>query len=66
MSFRTDVLLRSEESADQVGMVVNTVPAAWAGPPLHHHDFDETFYVLCSRLTFQLEDELVTVGRSPT
>ena len=62
MPFHTDVLLRSEESADQAGVVVNTVPAGWAGPPLHHHDFDETFYVLAGRLTFQLGDELRSAG----
>jgi quercetin dioxygenase-like cupin family protein len=61
-SFDTKVLLRSEDSADQVGMVVNTVPAGWAGPPLHHHDFDETFYVLSGRLTFQLGDDLRPAG----
>jgi quercetin dioxygenase-like cupin family protein len=61
-SFDTSVLLRSEDSAGQVGMVVNTVPAGWAGPPLHHHDFDEAFYVLAGRLTFQLGDVLRPAG----
>jgi quercetin dioxygenase-like cupin family protein len=60
--FRAEVLLRSEESDGQVGIVVNTVPAGWAGPPLHHHDFDEAFYVLSGRLTFQLGDELRPAG----
>ncbi len=27
-------------------------------PPLHRHDFDETFYVLEGELTFQLVDDL--------
>jgi quercetin dioxygenase-like cupin family protein len=62
MPFHTNVLLRSEDSAGQAGMVVNTVPAGWAGPPLHHHDFDETFYVLSGRLTFQLGDKLRPAG----
>ena len=26
----------------------------WAGPPLHHHEFDEAFYVLDGELTFQV------------
>jgi quercetin dioxygenase-like cupin family protein len=56
------VLLRSEESGGQAGIVVNTAPAGWAGPPLHHHDFDEAFYVLAGRLTFQLGDELRPAG----
>ena len=29
-------------------------------PPLHHHDFDETFYLLEGELTFQLGDEVFT------
>ena len=62
MSFQTRVLLRSEESAGRLGMVVNTVPAGWAGPPLHHHDFDEAFYVLAGPLTFQLGEELRSAG----
>ena len=56
------VLLRGEQSAGAVALVQNTVPAGWAGPPLHHHDFDEAFYVLDGTLTFQLDDELVSVG----
>ncbi len=55
-----DVLLRSEESGGVVSVVDNTVPANWAGPFLHKHDFDEAFYVLEGELTFQLEDAVVT------
>ncbi|MDF2702770.1 MAG: hypothetical protein K0S10_1716 [Rubrobacteraceae bacterium] len=40
--------------------VDNAVSAGFPGPPLHHHDFDETFYVLKGELTFRLEDELFT------
>jgi quercetin dioxygenase-like cupin family protein len=61
-SFETTVLLRSEDTAGRLGVVVNTVPAGWAGPPLHHHDFDETFYVLDGELTFQLGDERRRAG----
>lgn len=59
---RSDVLLRSEHSSDAIGIIENTVPAGWEGPPLHHHDFDEAFYVLDGELTFQLGDELTTAG----
>jgi hypothetical protein len=38
------------------------VPAGFGGPPLHHHDFDEGFYVLDGELTFQLGDEVRTAG----
>jgi quercetin dioxygenase-like cupin family protein len=60
--FQTRVLVRSEESDAHVAFVENTVPAGWAGPPLHHHDFDEAFYVLEGELTFQLGDEVFTRG----
>ena len=52
------VLLRSEPA----GIVEISVPPAWDGPPLHHHDFDEAFYVLEGELTFQLGEELRTAG----
>src|SRR3954449_7666468 len=58
--FSATVLLRSEQSDDRVGIVEITVPAGWPGPPLHHHAFDEAFYVLDGELTFQLGDELRT------
>jgi mannose-6-phosphate isomerase-like protein (cupin superfamily) len=60
--FRTAVLLRSEQSDGAVSIIENTVPVGWDGPPLHHHDFDEAFYVLDGELTFQLADELATAG----
>ena len=60
--FSATVLLRTEESNDRVGIVEVTVPAGWPGPPLHHHAFDEAFYVLDGELTFQLGDELATAG----
>ncbi len=58
--FHTSVLVRSEESGGHVAFVENTVPAGWAGPPLHHHDFDEAFYVLEGELTFALGDARFT------
>ena len=59
MSFQTHVLLRSEETAGQVSAIENTVPPRWEGPPLHRHDFDEAFYVLDGRLTFELAGERI-------
>ena len=56
------VLLRSEETSDAIGLVENTVSAGWDGPPLHHHEFDETFYVLDGEMTFQLGEEVRTAG----
>jgi len=61
-AFATRVLVRSEDSGDAVALVENTVPAGWAGTPLHHHAFDEAFYVLDGELTLQLGDEIVTRG----
>jgi quercetin dioxygenase-like cupin family protein len=58
-----DVLLRSEQSGGAVAVVVNAVPAEFDGPPLHSHEFDETFYVLDGTLTFQLNEELTTATR---
>ena len=57
-SFHPKVLLRSEESAGAVGVVESHVSPGWEGPPLHHHPFDEGFYVLEGELTFQLGEEL--------
>jgi quercetin dioxygenase-like cupin family protein len=55
------VHLRSEESGGEVS-VIETTPGPGAGPPLHHHDFDEAFYVLAGELTFRLRDEYVRAG----
>jgi quercetin dioxygenase-like cupin family protein len=60
MSLHSSILVRTEDSEDAVSIVEITVPARWEGPPLHHHAFDETFYVLDGELTFQLDEELVT------
>ena len=55
------VHLRSEDSGGAVS-VIETHPAPGTGPPLHHHDFDEVFYVLDGELTFQLREEFRVVG----
>jgi hypothetical protein len=54
------ILLRAEESEDRVALLEDAVPPACKGPPLHHHGWDEAFYVLARELTFQLADRVVT------
>jgi mannose-6-phosphate isomerase-like protein (cupin superfamily) len=54
------VLLRSEETDGEVSVIEVAASPERKGPALHHHDFDETFYVLEGELTFRLRDELVT------
>ena len=55
-----NVLLRSEQSAGAVSAIEVTSPTWFKGPPLHHHGFDEAFYVLEGELTFQLRDDVFT------
>ena len=57
--FSPRVLLRSEESGGELSVIASLLPPHWAGPPLHRHDFDESFYVVEGELTFQVEDEYV-------
>ena len=51
------VLVRSEQSGGHVAIVEL---GGGGRPPLHRHDFDETFYVLAGELTFRLGDEVFT------
>jgi quercetin dioxygenase-like cupin family protein len=60
--FAPAVMLRGEQTGGAISVMQNAVPARWDGPPLHHHEFDETFYVLDGELTFQVRDELFTAG----
>jgi quercetin dioxygenase-like cupin family protein len=53
-------LLRAEQSGGEVSVIESGSLPGFGGPPLHHHDFDETFYVIEGELTFQLGDELFT------
>jgi quercetin dioxygenase-like cupin family protein len=57
---RVNVLVRSEQSEGRLAVMDNRVGAGFPGPPLHHHDFDELFWVLEGELTFQLGDEVLT------
>jgi quercetin dioxygenase-like cupin family protein len=54
------VLLRSEETGGELAAIEISASPERKGPPLHQHDFDETFYVLEGELTFRLRDELFT------
>ena len=56
-----EVVLRSEQTNAEIGMIRHTVPVGFTGPPLHRHDFDETFYVLEGQLTVQLGEDLFRV-----
>ena len=56
---RSTVLLRSEDSGGHLSVVENVVPARSAGPPLHSHGFDETFYVLKGELVVRIGDALL-------
>ena len=58
----TTILLRSEQTGGEISVIENTLVAGSPGPPLHHHAFDEAFYVLDGELTFQVDDELLTAG----
>jgi mannose-6-phosphate isomerase-like protein (cupin superfamily) len=57
---RVKVLLRGADSGGRIAVMDNVVPAGAKGPPLHHHAFDEAFYMLEGEATFQLGDDLVT------
>ena len=57
-----DILLRGGHSDGHLSVIDLAVASDFAGPPLHHHDFDEAFYVLEGVMTFQLGDELRAAG----
>ncbi|HKH37750.1 MAG TPA: hypothetical protein VKA82_11345 [Rubrobacter sp.] len=41
-----NILLRGEQSGGAVSVIGSGSLPGFGGPPLHHHDFDETFYVM--------------------
>jgi quercetin dioxygenase-like cupin family protein len=55
-----NVLVRGDDGTGRNAAMDNSVGPSFAGPPLHHHDFDELFYVLEGELTFQIRDAVVT------
>jgi quercetin dioxygenase-like cupin family protein len=56
------VLLRHEQTGGRLAVIESTMPAGAPGPPLHTHQFDETFYVVDGELTIQIGDELIRAG----
>ncbi len=44
-----EVVLRSEGTNGEIGMIRHTFPVGFTGPPLHRHAFDETFYGASTR-----------------
>jgi quercetin dioxygenase-like cupin family protein len=54
------VLLRSEEIDGRMAIVESVIPAGAKGPPLHRHDFDETFYIAEGEVTFQVQERVFT------
>jgi quercetin dioxygenase-like cupin family protein len=57
------VLVGGEDTDGRLGLVEETLSPDFDGPPLHvHPTFDELFYVLDGELTFQVGDDLKTIG----
>lgn len=57
---RVKVLVRGSDGSGRVAVMDNVIEVGHEGPPLHHHPFDEAFYVLDGVLTFRLHDRDVT------
>ena len=55
-----NVLVRGDDGTGRIAVMDDSVGPNFAGPPLHHHDFDELFYVLEGELTFQIRDAVIT------
>jgi quercetin dioxygenase-like cupin family protein len=54
---RVRVLVRGSDGSGRLAVVDSTIEPGHAGPLLHHHPFDEAFYVLEGTLIFQLDEE---------
>ena len=65
-SLRTDVVLRGEETGGHVSVTEIVVPSNSAGPPLHTHDFDETFYLLEGEILFHVDGVEHAAGEGDT
>ena len=50
------VLVRGGDGSGRVAIMDNVIERGHEGPPLHHHPFDEAFYVIDGVLTFRLDD----------
>jgi quercetin dioxygenase-like cupin family protein len=62
MATMRKILLRGEQSDGRLSAFATVAAPHTQGPFLHAHDFDEAFYVIDGEVTFQVEDELITVG----
>ncbi len=60
MTPQATIHVRSSDSGDAISVIEVRSDASFDGPPLHHHDFDEAFYVLDGELTFRLGNEVFT------
>jgi len=58
MTPQATIHVRSADSGDAVSVIEVRSDASFEGPPVHHHDFDEAFYVLDGELTFRLGDDV--------
>jgi mannose-6-phosphate isomerase-like protein (cupin superfamily) len=57
------VRLRGEETDGLCALIENTIPAGYAGPPLHFHEHtDELFYVIGGEIAFRLGEEVFAGG----
>jgi quercetin dioxygenase-like cupin family protein len=54
-----NVAVRGADSSGRIAVMDNAAAPDFAGPPLHHHDFDELFFVTEGELTYQLGEEIV-------
>ena len=59
---RPRVVLRGDQTGDVLSVTEMRLAPRTDGPPLHHHDFDETFCVLEGELTVSVGGELTTTG----
>jgi len=53
---RVKVLVRGRDGSGRVAIMDNVIERGHEGPPLHHHPFDEAFYVIDGVLTFRVDD----------
>jgi len=54
-----NVVVRGAHTGGRIAVMDNAAAPDFVGPPLHHHDFDELFFVLEGEMTYQLGEEIV-------
>ena len=60
------VLLRSEHSDGRVSVTESVMPPGAKGPPLHVHDFDARFLIVCTPAGFEREFARRAAARAGT